>query len=80
MANPPFNVDGIDKDELAGDKRFPFGIPKPDNGNYLWIQMFDSALNEHGPRRVRHGQLRRRRRPLRDGHPPASSSSPSAST
>ena len=48
MANPPFNVDGVRKDDLAGDKRFPFGIPKPDNGNYLWIQMFDSALNDTG--------------------------------
>ncbi len=48
MANPPFNVDGVDKDKLAGDKRFPFGIPKPDNGNYLWIQAFYSALNDKG--------------------------------
>ena len=48
MANPPFNVDGVDKDKLAGDKRFPFGIPNPDNGNYLWIQAFYSALNEKG--------------------------------
>lgn len=48
MANPPFNVDGIRKDDLAGDKRFPYGIPKPDNGNYLWIQMFASALNDTG--------------------------------
>ncbi len=48
MANPPFNVDGIRKDDLAGDKRFPHGIPKPDNGNYLWIQMFASALNDSG--------------------------------
>ena len=48
MANPPFNVDGIRKDNLAGDKRFPYGIPNPDNGNYLWIQMFASALNDTG--------------------------------
>lgn len=48
MANPPFNVDGIRKDDLAGNKRFPYGIPKPDNGNYLWIQMFASALNDTG--------------------------------
>lgn len=48
MANPPFNVDGIRKDDLTGDKRFPHGIPKPDNGNYLWIQMFASALNDTG--------------------------------
>ena len=48
MANPPFNVNGIDKDKLAGDKRFPFGLPKTDNGNYLWIQQFYAALNETG--------------------------------
>lgn len=48
MANPPFNVDKVDKDKLAGDPRFPFGLPKPDNGNYLWIQMFHAALNDGG--------------------------------
>ncbi len=48
MANPPFNVNGVDKDKLAGDRRFPFGPPKPDNGNYLWIQLFYSALAESG--------------------------------
>ena len=36
MANPPFNVDKIDKTKLEGDtRRFPFGLPRPDNGNYL---------------------------------------------
>ncbi|MGI8425766.1 MAG: type I restriction-modification system subunit M [Actinomycetota bacterium] len=48
MANPPFNVDRVDKSKLEGDKRFPFGIPKPDNANYLWIQLFYSALNDTG--------------------------------
>ena len=48
MANPPFNVDKVDKDKLAGSKRFPFGMPKPDNANYLWIQLFYSALNDTG--------------------------------
>ena len=48
MANPPFNVDKVDKDKLAGDPRFPFGLPKPDNGNYLWIQQFYSALADGG--------------------------------
>lgn len=48
MANPPFNVDKVDKDKLAGDKRFTFGIPKPDNANYLWIQQFYSALGTKG--------------------------------
>lgn len=48
MANPPFNVNKIDKAKLEGDKRFPFGLPKTDNGNYIWIQAFYSALNDKG--------------------------------
>jgi len=48
MANPPFNVNGVDKDTLAGDPRFRFGLPKPDNANYLWIQLFHAALTEGG--------------------------------
>jgi len=48
MANPPFNVDKVDKERLANDPRFPFGLPKPDNANYLWIQIFYSALNPKG--------------------------------
>ncbi|MEZ8408620.1 N-6 DNA methylase [Vibrio splendidus] len=49
MANPPFNVNEVQKDRLEDDKkRFPFGLPRNDNGNYLWIQMFYSALNETG--------------------------------
>src|SRR5216683_1666429 len=49
MANPPFNVDRIDKERLKDDKaRFPFGMPRSDNGNYIWIQEFYSALNDKG--------------------------------
>jgi len=49
MANPPFNVDNVDKEKLKDDPRFrPFGLPKVDNANYLWIQIFCSALNEKG--------------------------------
>jgi type I restriction enzyme M protein len=50
MANPPFNVDGIDKskDSVKTDPRLPFGLPKNDNGNYLWMQYFYSLLNEKG--------------------------------
>jgi type I restriction enzyme M protein len=48
MANPPFNVDKVDKDKLLGERRFPFGLPKPDNANYLWIQLFDTSLDDHG--------------------------------
>jgi type I restriction enzyme M protein len=48
MANPPFNVNRITKDRLTDDPRFPFGLPSVDNGNYLWIQIFHSALNNTG--------------------------------
>jgi type I restriction enzyme M protein len=48
MANPPFNVSGVDKEAIEGDRRYPFGIPSTDNANYLWIQEFYSALNENG--------------------------------
>lgn len=47
-ANPPFNVDRVDKERLKDDKRFPFGMPRTDNANYLWIQIFYSSLNETG--------------------------------
>ena len=48
MANPPFNVDRVDKDRLKDDPRCPFGLPRVDNANYIWIQIFYSALNETG--------------------------------
>lgn len=48
MANPPFNVSGVDKERLSKDKRFRFGLPTTDNANYIWIQLFHSALNETG--------------------------------
>jgi type I restriction enzyme M protein len=48
MANPPFNVNKIDKTKLEGDARFPLGLPKSDNGNYIWIQLFYSALSDKG--------------------------------
>ncbi len=50
MANPPFNVKQVDKskDYVKEDPRLPFGVPKSDNGNYLWIQYFNSYLNENG--------------------------------
>ncbi|MBW8050736.1 MAG: N-6 DNA methylase [Cytophagales bacterium] len=50
MANPPFNVSKIDKgkDFVKTDKRLPFGLPKSDNGNYMWIQYFYSYLNKTG--------------------------------
>jgi type I restriction enzyme M protein len=48
MANPPFNVDKVDKEKIKDDPRFPFGMPRTDNANYLWIQLFYSSLNETG--------------------------------
>lgn len=48
MANPPFNVSGVDKERVKDDPRFPFGIPTTDNANYLWIQHFYTALNKTG--------------------------------
>ena len=48
MANPPFNVNGVDKERIKDDPRFGLGIPNVDNANYLWIQTFSSALNDTG--------------------------------
>jgi len=48
MANPPFNVDKVDKERLKKDPRFPLGLPMIDNANYLCIQIFYSALNATG--------------------------------
>jgi len=52
LANPPFNVNAVDKERLKDSvgpgRRFPFGLPRTDNANYLWIQLFASALNAKG--------------------------------
>ena len=52
LANPPFNVNAVDKDRLKDavgpGRRFPFGQPRTDNANYLWIQLFYSSLNDKG--------------------------------
>ena len=48
MANPPFNVDRVDRERIKDDPRFPFGMPRVDNANYLWIQLFYSSLSESG--------------------------------
>ena len=48
MANPPFNVDKVDKERIKDDPRYPFGLPRNDNANYLWMQIFYSALNPTG--------------------------------
>ncbi len=52
LANPPFNVNAVDKERLVAEtgpgRRFPFGLPRTDNANYLWIQLFYSALSASG--------------------------------
>ena len=62
MANPPFNVDGVELDQVKEQPRFnTYGVPqnktknkKKDaketvpNGNYLWINQFATALNDSG--------------------------------
>src|ERR1022692_1039959 len=54
MANPPFNVDEVDAENVKNDPRLPFGLPgvnknkKVSNGNYLWISYFYSYLNKSG--------------------------------
>jgi type I restriction enzyme M protein len=54
MANPPFNVDGVDKakDAVKKDPRLMLNgkvnLPKSDNANYLWIQYFYNYLKPTG--------------------------------
>ena len=54
MANPPFNVDGVDKakDAVKKDPRLVLdgkvNLPKNDNANYLWIQYFYNYLKPTG--------------------------------
>lgn len=60
MANPPFNVDGVDKakDAVKKDPRLLLTenkegqkvrlLPKNDNANYLWIQYFYQYLKPTG--------------------------------
>ena len=61
LANPPFNVKGkdtnkqivIDVAKIKDDSRYYLGLPitgkkEISNANYLWMQMFASALNPDG--------------------------------
>jgi len=52
LANPPFNVNAVDKERLEAEvgkgRRYPFGLPRTDNANYLWIQLFYSTLSANG--------------------------------
>ena len=48
MANPEFNVSGVEMNKLKDDPRFSYGLPRTDNANYIWIQQFLYSLNEKG--------------------------------
>jgi type I restriction enzyme M protein len=53
MANPPFNQKEVDIARLVNEAghteaRFSLGVPGVNNANYLWIGLFNAALNEHG--------------------------------
>ena len=62
MANPPFNVDEVELDQVKSQPRFrTYGVPqnktkkkKGDaketvpNANYLWINLFATSLNKKG--------------------------------
>lgn len=60
MANPPFNVDGVDKNKdvvkkdprlltvKAEEGKLKRLLPKNDNANYLWIQYFYGYLKQKG--------------------------------
>lgn len=76
MANPPFNVSGVDKEAIEGEPRYPFGIPSTDNANYLWMQEFYSALNDNGragfvmansAADARHSELEIRKKLIQEG-------------
>ncbi|MCD8018061.1 MAG: type I restriction-modification system subunit M [Clostridiales bacterium] len=48
MANPPFNTSGWGQEELAGNKRWKYGVPPAGNANFAWIQHMISHLAPHG--------------------------------
>lgn len=61
MANPPFNVKEVNEDTVKKDRRFTeYGLPRSKskgkkdgvvsipNGNYLWISLFATSLNDTG--------------------------------
>lgn len=53
MANPPFNQSEVDRAKLVNESgqvsaRFPLGLPTVNNANYLWINLFYSALKPTG--------------------------------
>jgi type I restriction enzyme M protein len=76
MANPPFNVNGVDRERIRDDPRFSLAIPAVDNANYLWIQVFANSLDETGragfvmansASDARHSELAIRRKLIENG-------------
>lgn len=47
ICNPPFNMRDVDKRRIY-DARFPFGLPRANNSNYIFIQIIYSALPPGG--------------------------------
>lgn len=83
MANPPFNVDGVDAEKVKSDPRLPFGLPGVNkkgavtNGNYLWISYFYSYLDPNAragfvmssqASSAGHGEKEVRRKIVETGH------------
>ena len=58
MANPPFNVNKIDKTKLEDDPRFPFGPPKARQRQLPLDPDLLLRAQRHWASWVRHGQLR----------------------
>jgi type I restriction enzyme M protein len=56
MANPPFNVDGVDKEKIRDDPRYPFGLPRGDKVLFIdarhIYQQIDRAHREFTPDQV----------------------------
>ena len=76
MANPPFNVDLVDAEQIKGDPRLPFGLPgvnKAEEGlqRQLPLDLLLLELPERErPRRLRHVVAGIERRSRRDGGAP----------
>ena len=57
MANPPFNVDKVDKERLKDDPRYPVRIAQDRQRQLPLDSGFLLALNRDRTGRVRHGEL-----------------------
>jgi type I restriction enzyme M protein len=51
LMNPPFSLEDWGYDELVGGdryKRFDYGMPPRDNGDYAWLQQVVASLEDNG--------------------------------